>query len=120
MIFLENISTITYDEGWQNVSEQEYARTVDEEENEPEKLPPGDSGGKPKREDYPRQYLITIQLIICVLIALFAFSLKSFGGDMYTAAHEWYTTQLNRALIFDTSRGFDMSSLTNPGTEDEV
>ncbi len=101
MIFLdENRSIITYDEDWQSVSEPEYAVAADSAEDEPivkEKLP----------RARPKNLLLTIQLVACVLIGLAAFALKGIGGDAYSAARSWYCSNLNDTAIFGASREFD-------------
>ncbi|MCQ2513498.1 MAG: hypothetical protein MJ089_00200 [Ruminococcus sp.] len=122
----ENRSTITYDDNWKNVSETEYANTYDysEEkselyennfdksnwEQEPQKFK------KPK--DDTHQYLITIQLIICILIAIIAFFLKNSDSEVYHTAKEWYFSNLNNSVIFENNN-FDLKSMLGLSTKDE-
>ena len=62
-----------------------------------------------------------MQLIICILIALIAFIIKSFGGELYAVAREWYYSQLNNSVIFDDKNGnFNLSEIFGNSTEDEI
>lgn len=97
-----NRNTITYDEDWKTVSSSEYPKRYaydgENEEDEPVKE---EKRKKPKK-DGQKHLLITIQLIACLVIALFAFLLKFFGGEVYQTAREWYYTELNRSVISDS------------------
>lgn len=110
----ENRNTITYDENWQTVSESEtpviIGKPLAQEENDPPSV------SKPM----PKQLLLTVQLILCILIALAAFVLKNIGGEWYETAREWYTENLNNTAIFDNRESFNISMLTGKATEDEV
>ena len=113
----ENISTITYDENWQDVTEPEYPVILEptepfEGKSEPEKTPRGHTA--------PRQLLLTIQLITCILLLLAAFAIKGIGGEIYQTAREWYYTQLNRSAVFEEYRDFDFSALLRISTPDEA
>lgn len=109
---------ITYDENWQSVSNSEYPRiTVESDEDE--------ALSEPNQEPSPKQkthgsLLITIQLIVCILIALAALILKSIGTEAYFTAREWYYTNLNNSAIFDGNASFDINSLFNFATADEI
>lgn len=116
----ENRNTITYDDNWQNVTEPEvplfHAPSNDNsliEYSEPEETPP-------KEKAPPRQLLITLQLVICALMALAAFILKSMGGEWYSTARGWYYTQLNSSAIFEGGDSFSISSLFGKATADEA
>ena len=100
MIFLEELSTISYDENWQRVSVPETPQVIaNEEEAEAEPVR--------RRERPPRHLLLTMQLAACILLAVAAFALKGMGGEVYEKAHAWYTEQLNATVLFDGSRGFE-------------
>jgi DNA topoisomerase VI subunit A len=108
----ENRNTITYDSDWQNVSSSEYPETYEYEEEddfkEENKIPK-------KKKDSPRQLLITFQLIICIIVALAAFAIKSIGGEVYETVREWYYSNLNNSVIFEgDSTGFNLDALLNP------
>lgn len=122
MIFLENNdyeSRIVYDEGWQNVAEKEYPETLGYSDGEYEDYQEQKEQRQKKRRQ-PRQLLVTVQLCLCAMTALAAFALKSFGGELYSQAREWYYTQLNSSAIFDGDFRFDLSSLTGKSTADEL
>lgn len=108
----ENRNTITYDENWQNVSEPETPVIVAPEEMQPEDLP------HERRVPAPRQLLLSIQLVVCILLAVAAFALKNIGGEVYETVHAWYTAHLNETLIFDGSGGLE--NLLTAATDDEA
>lgn len=121
VIFLdEKISTITYDENWQNVTEPEYPilKTDAEEDN------PQENGIKlaknREKKPTPKYLLLTIQLFACIIIALAAFVIKSIGGELYEVTHSWYSYQLNNTAIFDSESGFDPHVFFAGATPDEA
>lgn len=121
----ENRNTITYDEDWQNVSVPEYP--VIAEKTEDEAFEDEDSENnerkkkvRTKRNNYPKQYLVTFQLIICLAIALAAFILKGIGGEIYPVVKDWYITQLNSSVIFDSSNEIDFDNIFGAATSDEA
>ena len=117
----ENRNSITYDEGWESVTNCEYPvvgsanleENEDNEENVKQKL-------RKKKDNSPKQLLITIQLIICILIAIAALVIKTIGGDFYAAAREIYYSSLNNSAIFDNSDNFDLNKLLGSATQDEI
>lgn len=114
----ENKNSITYDEGWESVTNCEYpvVGSADLEENDDnvkQKV-------KNKKDTSPKQLLITIQLIVCILIALAALVIKTIGGDVYAAAREMYYSSLNNSAIFDNSYNFDLNKLFGSSTQDEI
>lgn len=118
-----NQNSITYDEGWQSVTDAEYPHSVNKDIDELNQSYNSDKeiNGIPlKKKDGPKQLLITIQLIICIIAALAAFALKSIGGELYETAREWYYTNLNSSAIFDESQNFDFNSLFGAATQDEA
>ena len=115
VIFLEdNRNTITYDENWQSVCESEVPVILGNGGSDEEPSP------ETKQFEPPRQLLLTVQLVICLLTALAAFVLKSVGGDIYQTAREWYFSSLNNTAIFDGREHFDLGALTERATADEV
>ena len=68
-----NRNTITYDDDWKSVSYSEYPKTTedfDSSEEEEKSLSPEKNIAK---KDSPKQLVITIQLVCCIIIALAAF-----------------------------------------------
>ncbi len=112
-----NRNEITYDENWQSVSYSEYPVTALPEEQNSEEI---DDKKQNKKSDTPKQLLITIQLIICIIIALSAFVIKSFGGDFYNFTREWYYSNLNKSVIFDNMDELNLNKILSLSTEDEV
>lgn len=116
----ENRNTITYDDNWQNVTEPEIPVFHTPNENN-SNLEYSDLTEEPSKEKMPpRQLLITIQLVICALLALSAFILKSMGGEWYGTVREWYYTSLNSAAIFEGNDSFSVSSLFGKASTDEA
>ena len=117
----ENRNSITYDEGWESVTNCEYPvvgsanleENEDNEENVKQKL-------RKKKDNSPKQLLITIQLIICILIAIAALVIKTIGGDFYAAAREMYYSSLNNSAIFEKLDNFDLNKLLGSATQDEI
>lgn len=115
-----NRNTITYDDDWKSVSYSEYPKTTedfDSSEEEEKSLSPEKNTVK---KDSPRQLVITVQLVCCILIALAAFLLNLFGGEVYAATRDWYYSNLEKSVIFDTGDNkIDLSNLFS-ATSDEV
>lgn len=114
----ENKNSITYDEGWKSVTNCEYpvvgsANLEENEENTKQKE-------KKKKENSPKQLLITIQLILCILIALAALVIKTIGGDFYATVREMYYSSLNNSAIFDDSDNFNLNKFFGSATKDEI
>ncbi len=110
----ENRNSITYDDNWQSVSESEVPVILDPAQT------PEDDAAEPKPAAPPKQLLLTLQLVICLLTALAAFVLKSIGGELYQTAHEWYVSNLNNTAIFDGREDYNLGILTEKATADEV
>lgn len=115
-----NRNTITYDDDWKSVSYSEYPKTTedfDSSEEEEKSLSPEKNIAK---KDSPKQLVITVQLVCCILIALAAFLLNLFGGEVYAATRDWYYSNLEKSVIFDTGDNkIDLSNLFG-ATSDEV
>lgn len=115
-----NRNTITYDDDWKSVSYSEYPKTTedfDSSEEEEKFISPEKNIAK---KDSPKQLVITVQLVCCILIALAAFLLNLFGGEVYAATRDWYYSNLEKSVIFDTGDNkIDLSNLFG-ATSDEV
>lgn len=119
----DNKSSISYDEGWKSVSEAEYPQFVSENDGESDEYINTDyekNNIARRKKDNPKQLLITIQLVLCILAALAAFALKSIGGEIYETARNWYYTNLNSSAIFDEGQNFDFNSIFGAATQDEA
>lgn len=115
-----NRNTITYDDDWKSVSYSEYPKPTedfDSSEEEEKSISPEKNIAK---KDSPKQLVITVQLVCCILIALAAFLLNLFGGEVYAATRDWYYSNLEKSVIFDTGDNkIDLSNLFG-ATSDEV
>jgi hypothetical protein len=114
VIFLqENKNSITYDKNWQQVSEPQICVSAVSEEDEEPKDSPGmiKPAGKP--------LLLTVQLILCIVLGLAAFVLKSVGGTVFEDAKRLYRTQLTQSAVYDGKRNYDLNSLFHMASADE-
>ena len=116
---------ITYDENWQNVSEPEYPVLVDEysraeDSNAEDDEKDGKKAKPPKKQSANHQLLLTIQLIVCLVIALAAFALKGIGGELYETVRTVYYDALNSQAVFEDGSGFDVNSFLSGATADEI
>lgn len=115
-----NRNTITYDDDWKSVSYSEYPKTTEDFEVDEEDAKPTLSEKSTAKKDSPRQLVITVQLVCCILVALAAFLLNLFGGEVYAATRDWYYSNLEKSVIFDAGDNkIDLSNLFG-ATSDEV
>ena len=109
-------NTITYDDDWKSVSYSEYPKVSDELDLDEEDV----NSLSAEKKNSPKQLVITIQLVCCIIIALAAFLLNLFGGEVYAATREWYYSNLEKSVVFDTGDNkIDLSNLFT-ATSDEV
>lgn len=119
-------NNITYDDDWKSVTTTEYAKVysnLPEHSNDEEAENEDNNTKKPKKSKvkYPRQYLITFQLIACIIIALIAFAIKGFGGEVYALAREWYYSNLNSSIIFEADgKQINLDNIFSDATKDEI
>ncbi|MEE1319066.1 MAG: hypothetical protein UHD05_06100 [Ruminococcus sp.] len=111
----QNKNTITYDDNWKSVTQTEYPVVCAPDSEESNVIK-----SEKKKDNSPKQLLITIQLIVCIIIALAAFILKGIGGDVYAAARDWYYTNLNDSAIFENSDELGLDGIFGTATKDEV
>lgn len=110
---------ILYDENWQSVTSPEYP-VLNEREETPAQKPETPENPEPKPVNIPKQYLLTFQLVVCILAGIGAFALKSIGGDTYENIRDWYYSELNNTAVFDNNSGFDLNLLLGRSTPDEA
>ena len=115
-----NRNTITYDDDWKSVSYSEYPKTTEDFDSSEDEEKSLSSEKNIAKKDSPKQLVITVQLVCCILIALAAFLLNLFGGEVYAATRDWYYSNLEKSVIFDTGDNkIDLSNLFG-ATSDEV
>lgn len=74
-----------------------------------------------RKKSHNSQVLITAQLIICLLIALAAFIIKTIGGDFYADTRQWYYGELNKSIIAkDIPDDYKLSEIFGTATDDEI
>lgn len=59
---------------------------------------------KRKDKNAQKETVIILQLVVCILIALAAFVIKSIGGELYSNIREMYYSNLNNSLIIDIEK----------------
>ena len=114
----ENKNTITYDDNWKNVTESEYPQVVEYEDDLSKNTETKNE--LKKKKEINGQLLISIQLILCIIIAISAFILKSVGGELYEKTRTWYYTQINNSAIFDNKNFLDLTKFSDSSTSDEI
>ena len=114
---------ITYDEDWQCfdepvVSEQ---KQIDNSDVESDKKP---ENNKPKKL-FPA--LITIQLVMCLIIAFLVFMLKAMNSQTYAQFCDWYNELMSHTLLsnstfedIDLSQYFEATTDQVSATNDEI
>lgn len=114
---------ITYDEDWQCfdepvVSEQ---KQIDNSDVESDKKP---ENNKPKKM-FPT--LITIQLVMCLIIAFLVFMLKAMNSQTYAQFCDWYNELMSDTLLsnstfedIDLSQYFEATTDQVSATNDEI
>lgn len=105
---------IIYDENWQRFDEPvTFVEKNDIEDTKPDI--------KEKKEKEKRRLpLITIQLIVCLIIAFMLFILKAMNSDFYKELSLWYSEQMENTLLSNkTFEDIDLSKYF-PATVDEV
>lgn len=111
----DNRNTITYDDDWKSVSYSEYPKVSEELDSDEEDVNSLSAENSDEKKNSPKQLVITIQLVCCILIALAAFLLNLFGGEVYAATREWYYSNLFTRLpwsnMCDTKYIFRISML---------
>lgn len=85
-------SEIIYEEGW-----RENARV--ELSPEPSNEIPLDEKPPAPAAEKSRPYLITAQLILCILLALFLFLLKSMDSGLYRDFMTFYRAELRKPIV---------------------
>ncbi len=115
-----NRNAITYDDDWKSVSYSEYPKATEDFDSSEEEKKSLSTEKNIAKKDSPKQLVITVQLVCCILIALAAFLLNLFGGEVYAATRDWYYSNLEKSVIFDTGDNkIDLSNLFC-ATSDEV
>ncbi len=105
---------ITYDENWQRFDEP----VVSVDNNDTEDTKPETKEKKPIEKR--RLPLITIQLVVCLIIAFVLFILKAMNSDFYKEISLWYSEQMENTLLSnETFEDIDLSEYF-PATSDEV
>lgn len=89
---MDNLNNISYDKNWKKASDPiRY-------------IPPKDSTAK-KDESKPqptgKPLLTIIQIIICLIIVLTAYIIKTFGGEIYKNIKSLYETEINNEIILN-------------------
>lgn len=100
----ENIQTTEKDgfiTSQQYVTSSEYNSNDKPNSNTTESAPEEKKKPKKKDKNAPRETVVTFQLVVCIILAIVAFVIKSVGGDFYKNAREIYYSNLNNSIIID-------------------
>ena len=95
-------NSISYADDWKDAYNPVYKEeTVINETKEDKKV----------KKKIGKPMLVIIQLILFTIILLSAYCIKTFGGDLYNALHQWYYNALNDEIIMNET--FDSFSIDN-------
>lgn len=99
---------IIYDEDWLTVDtplEPQYAVPSDEQKEETNQTQTKKSK---RKRTFPA--LITIQLVVCIIVAFSIFMLKAMNSDTYHQFCDWYNNLMRYTIVPDsTFRDIDLS-----------
>lgn len=95
--FIKN--EISYDEGWQNVSEPMYSTPYVETQTTDSLNDDVQPVSKENNDKSHKQLLITIQLVSCIIIAIVMCCIKLLGGKLYDDIHNWFFSEMNNSVI---------------------
>ena len=110
---------IVYDENWQNFDTKCEYTILDNDDIKQQEEPEDTLPVKEKKKKTPIA-LITIQLVICVLLAFLVFILKSMDSDIYKQLSSWYNKAVKNTLVSDsTFEDIDLSPYFS-STADEL
>ncbi len=110
---------IIYDEDWLRVDtplEREYPAQIEEHNS------PADDARNLKKQRPKRTFpaLITIQLVLCLIVAFAVFMLKAMNSDLYHQFCKWYNDSMQYTLVpDDTFYDIDLSQYL-PASFDEI
>ncbi len=90
---MDNHNNISYADNWKNASEPVRYKKPREVLPEQKNKKDMKTSGKP--------LLTLIQIIICLLIVLTAFIIKTFGSDLYNYVSNIYETEINNEIILN-------------------
>lgn len=114
---------IIYDEDWQRFDEPVLNEVKQDEEII--KKPDYNSRVKKPKKLFPA--LITIQLVVCMIIAFLVFMLKAMNSDTYAQLCDWYNELMSETLLsnstfedIDLSKYFDATTDQVNASSDEA
>ncbi len=96
----DRFDDITYDEGWQRFDTPTPAVLYDDSDENTDGIQ-NNKIVKKHRKTFPA--LITIQLVLCLLVAFALFMLKAMNSDSYQKLCNWYEEQMKNTLISDNT-----------------
>ena len=104
---MDNLNAITYADDWKQAYTPVYKEVTKNQDSENTEI----SKVKTKHK---KSYLLTVQLIMCLIILLSALVLKVFGGDLYKSIRGWYYENLNNEIIMtEDFYSFDLDEIFN-------
>ncbi len=104
---MDNLNTISYEEGWRDAAEPVQYESVSRSTELPEQKP------KEKR-NVKIPLLLTVQLILSALIVLSMFVVRQSGGEVYNSVKEYYDKEINNEIILkDTFESFTLNPVSD-------
>lgn len=115
---------IFYDEDWKQFDEPVL---VEKTEHDSENEEPAKKVEKPEKRKRTFPSLITIQLVVCLIIAFLVFMLKAMNSDTYKQLCKYYDELMQETLLsnsvfedIDLSQYFEATADEATATNDEV
>lgn len=110
---------IIYDENWQSVCEPIISQNTNDTDNyADDKRNEEESKVKKEKRVFPA--LISIQLVLCLIIAFSVFILKAMNSDSYKQLCSWYNDLMQETILPNSAfENIDLSQYFS-ATADEV
>lgn len=86
------------------ITSQHYAPENDSVSTEKTVEKKTHSEKKEKNKNLQKETVIVCQLIICIILAITAYVIKSLGGEIYETVKEAYYDRLNNSLVIDFNK----------------
>lgn len=121
---------IIYEKGWQKISTAEVITPVVDDKKQDEEtseiIEKTEKKKKKQKKPFSFPALISIQLVLCIIIAVVVLSLKLMGSQAFSLISDWYYDMSDIKLVpneafekIDLSEYFS-STLDQAATNDEV
>lgn len=107
---------ISYDEGWQKISTEEYVKPSDAEISDDAVSNKKAEKKEKKKRNFPA--LMSIQLVICIVIIATLFFLKISGSSVFSKLSDFYHEMCKVVLVDNSAfENFDLSGYISDNYE---